>query len=367
MARPLPLSLAIALLTLGVALTPARAHQLGLSRGEYQIDGAVVRTALTFARGELATAVDGVDRDRNGRLEQAELDAAKPLLERRVIEAVRIDGDAKACPGRLEEAVLVEEDGLTVSGRYDCGEAPAQLAFDLSRMLDGLIEGHRHVAFTSTSRVTVEHITFRGQSTFRVFNEARDVPDGDERRPRDAARAVPDRALAGLSQVVLGIVHVTFLAGLLLAGDRPRSMLAMVGAFIAGYAVTLSLTLLRIIAVPEHIASAAVALTVTYVGVENWFLTHPERRWRIALPFGAIHGLGFALGFGTVPKGGGPLADALGYHAGVLGGVFAVAVVVAPMVLVARRSLAFRDRGMKVLSAGMALAGLVWFALAVAR
>ncbi|HVY44548.1 MAG TPA: hypothetical protein VHB21_01665, partial [Minicystis sp.] len=43
---------------------PARAHQVGLSRGEYTLAGDTMTAELTFARGELSSAV--ADLDKNG-------------------------------------------------------------------------------------------------------------------------------------------------------------------------------------------------------------------------------------------------------------------------------------------------------------
>jgi hypothetical protein len=106
----------------------------------------------------------------------------------------------------------------------------------------------------------------------------------------------------------------------------------------------------------------AIALSIAYIGVENWFVRSADRRWLLTLPFGLVHGFGFAgaLGEVSIPAPDVPLA--LGaFNVGVEVGQLAVLAVLLPLVLLLGRTRWFPDHGVKALSAAVALAGIVWF------
>ncbi|MEO8876474.1 MAG: hypothetical protein ABI461_12870, partial [Polyangiaceae bacterium] len=55
--------------------TDASAHQAGLSRGEYKIDGSDVAVSIIFSNTEISAAIAALDSDHDGRVSMAELDA----------------------------------------------------------------------------------------------------------------------------------------------------------------------------------------------------------------------------------------------------------------------------------------------------
>jgi hypothetical protein len=87
-----------------------------------------------------------------------------------------------------------------------------------------------------------------------------------------------------------------------------------------------------------------------------------EKRWRITFPFGLIHGFGFAGALGEIrlPRPEVPVA-LVSFNLGVEAGQLAVLAVVLPLILVARKREWFRDRGVKIISAAIAVAGVFWF------
>ena len=79
--------LCTAALTLTIVAT-ASAHTVGISKGEYRVDGANIDATLVFARQELLEAVTGLDANRDGALSESELwharagiDAELPAIE----------------------------------------------------------------------------------------------------------------------------------------------------------------------------------------------------------------------------------------------------------------------------------------------
>ena len=91
-------------------------------------------------------------------------------------------------------------------------------------------------------------------------------------------------------------------------------------------------------------------------------MKNAEKRWRITFPFGLVHGFGFAGALQEIalPRAKVPVALVL-FNLGVEAGQLAVLAIVLPIVLLARRRPLFADKGVKVLSAAIVIAGLVWF------
>ena len=75
--RGLSHALPIALLALAIAPS-CRAHRVGISRGDYRLEGADVRVELSFARAELGDALPEVDVRHSGLVCPGSFGAATP-------------------------------------------------------------------------------------------------------------------------------------------------------------------------------------------------------------------------------------------------------------------------------------------------
>ena len=62
----------------------------------------------------------------------------------------------------------------------------------------------------------------------------------------------------------------------------------------ANTTVTLSLAALNVVVIPSTIVEPAIAASIVYVAMENFFTRDIDGRWRVAFAFGLIHGFGFA-------------------------------------------------------------------------
>ena len=60
------------------------------------------------------------------------------------------------------------------------------------------------------------------------------------------------------------------------------------------HSITLSMAVLGVVTPPSAWVEAAIAASIVYVAVENFFVRDVGRRWRITFVFGLIHGFGFA-------------------------------------------------------------------------
>lgn len=368
--------LALGLAVLGlVTLSAARAdaHAIGLSTGEYTAKGESVTVKLAFARGEVASVLPNLDENRDGHVTAFEVDSAKKDLETKVLGRLHVTQGGAACAPVLLGAALTEQDGLSIDGRFDC--AAKDKAFDVDvTLLDDLSHGHRHVA-RAVGATTRDEVLYKGHSTFSLTSSP-DAAGGTAPPPGAGAAPAPATEHGssawsffkmGIEHILTGYDHLVFLFGLVLLRARVKELLAVVTAFTVAHSITLGIATLGIFSPSPKFVEPAIALSIAYVGIENFFVKDASKRWRITFPFGLIHGFGFAGALAEVnlPRAEVPVALVtfnLGVEAGQL---FAMSLVV-PMVMLIRQKEWFEPKGVRVLSGAVALAGGIWFVMRVA-
>jgi hydrogenase/urease accessory protein HupE len=337
----------------------ASAHAVGLSRGAYAVDANGVHVNLTFARTDVASLVPTLDSNQSGVITEAKVLVARSEIERQVLGSLHVDADGVACTPHLVSAELTEQDGLEIDGTYACPPGAKTDHFSLG-FLASLSGGHRHLVH-ATGATTIDEVGFRGQSEFSV-----PVPGSPPGQP-DAKAAGPAPSWTqflrmGVEHILTGYDHLVFLFGLVLVGGRLRAIVAVITAFTLAHSITLALATLGVWAPSPSIVEPAIALSIAYVGVENFFVKTAERRWRITFPFGLVHGFGFAGALKEIglPRAQVPEALVL-FNLGVEMGQLAVLAVVLPMIYRLRKHEWFRERGVKVLSGAVVVAGVSWF------
>ena len=332
---------------------PAAAHTVGVSRGDYRVSGTGLEAELTFARPELEGAVPGLDENGDGVLTAAEVLAGRPPLAGLLARGLEVRSGSRACDGGFAGAELTEQDGLALRAAYRCpGSGAMSVRLGL---LESLSLGHRHIATATTERGgTVRAVLYETSPELRL--EA----DGNGSVAFQLFRM-------GIQHILTGYDHLLFLLGLILVGGRLRPLLVVVTAFTVAHSLTLGLAALGLWAPSPRLVEPAIALSIAYVGIENWFVRDARRRWLITFPFGLVHGFGFAGALREIalPSGQIPLALA-SFNVGVEAGQLAVLALVLPAILWLGRRSWFADRGVRTVSTAIALAGLVWFVQRVA-
>jgi hydrogenase/urease accessory protein HupE len=169
----------------------------------------------------------------------------------------------------------------------------------------------------------------------------------------------------GVEHIWTGYDHLLFLFGLLVVCRTFRSIVAIITCFTLAHSLTLALATLNVVNLPSRWVEPLIAASIVFVGVENLVRRgeEPKGRWALTFAFGLIHGFGFAsvlrdLGVGQ--GGRGLLVPLFTFNLGVEVGQVAVAAVVLPIVWRLRKNEIFLRRGVPVLSAVVALAGLYW-------
>ena len=344
------------LLALGLLLLTAdlAAHAIGVSQGRYVIDGESLQVEIGMARGELLVALPTLDTDADGELAADELEAGHSDVLDALGTGVIVQRDGRACRHAPAAAALSEADGVTLSLRYTCDAAQGTWQA-LWPWLDRLTLGHRHLA-------TV--VGTHGHSQFVLHA-------GDAQWQLDAGDATTDRGFLGMvaygvEHILTGYDHLLFVLGLMLLGGRRRDLFYTVTAFTAAHSVTLAAASLQWYAPSADLVEPLIALTIAWVGIENWMKVDASRRWRLSLVFGLVHGFGFAgaLGEAAIPAERIP-SSLLAFNLGVEAGQLAVLALALPALYGLRR-LRFASQGVYALNGAIVLAGLGWFVQRVA-
>ena len=337
-------------LALATTLAPSLsfAHEVGLSQGTYRQDGRAFVVELSLATKELLRAVE-LDRNDDGVLGADELEAGRAALELVIIKPLKLDGGAGPCPGALTRAALLQEDGVTVNARFECAAIGALATFDVG-FLSALPHGHRHIAQSFAGGSAVETVLFSANA--RLMLSADQV---------QASPSIWAMVIIGLEHIVFGWDHLVFLLGLILVGGTLRAMLVVVTAFTVAHSITLGVMSLGVWSPPGAIVEALIAASIVYVGVENFFVKTVEGRWRITLPFGLIHGFGFA---GALAEIGLPkdriLPMLLSFNIGVELGQVAILLLVLPFMMKLWTQAWFMKHAVKALNGMIIAAGLFW-------
>jgi hydrogenase/urease accessory protein HupE len=331
------LALGWALALAGIARF-AHAHAVGLSSGEYAVNGSVVAARLVFAQADAA----GLD--------------ARVLLR-----GIVVSSDGKPCAGAIDEIGAAQPAGTAYKARFIC-DPPRQRIEVRAAFFDRLPEGHRHAIRLQQGPRSVEDILYRRHDTLTLAAD-----DGPSRGTPSAVAGMGGLLRMGLEHILTGYDHLLFLLGLVLVGGRLRSILAVVTAFTVAHSITLGAAALGVWVPPAGIVEPAIAASIAYVGVENLFVRDARGRWRVTFPFGLVHGFGFAgaLRSAAIPQSQLPAA-LFSFNLGVEVGQLAVLSVVLPALACLRRSRRFAGVS-RALSAAVIAAGAIWFVIRIAH
>lgn len=324
------------LLVPGLAL----AHGSLLSQGEYRLEAGVVRARLVFATIEAATSIEGADVDADEDLSAAELETAetRAAIERNLVGKIHVTAGGARCDAAVEGMRLVEAGGVEIDATWRCPGGASEAQVELA-LLEDLDDGHRHLVSMLGTTSSDVAIAVAGNDTFAVSGTA-----GEERNPFGLMRY-------GVQHILEGWDHLLFLFALVLVGGRLAPLIGVVTAFTVGHSLSLAIGTLGWWVPPPSWVEPLIALSIAWVGVENFFAEDASKRWRITLPFGFIHGFGFA---GVLREIGLARAEVpmalLTFNLGVEAGQIAVLAVLLPLVLWARKQAWFGSRGLHAVS-----------------
>jgi hydrogenase/urease accessory protein HupE len=321
----------------------AHAHSAGLSKAEYTVRGDVVTAELTFARADVAE-----------------------IAPSEIARAIDVRGDGQKCPGALEAATTSEQDGVDVHARYVCPTSPSHVTIDMT-LFERLPSGHVQIARGAFALgPPVDALLSRDHARL-TLDAISSLPP--PLAPTHRARFADFFAM-GIAHILTGIDHLLFLFALVLVGGRLRSIALSVTAFTVAHSITLAMATLDVWVLSARVIEPAIALSVAYVGLENFFVRDGAKRWRITFPFGLVHGFGFASALREIAIARAELPAALvGFNLGVEAGQLGVLAVLLPIVLWLRKRRWFAGArpidGVRLSSAMVVVIGAAWFAVRV--
>jgi hypothetical protein len=341
------LAIAVALVAWSRA---ASAHPVGVSLGEYALVDGRLFAGVTFARRELAGALPWLHRDEGDSV--LAFEENRERLGRWLVERLVASAPDGACRGSFD-GMRFDGDGVALAVSYECPGRAGHVDLD-ARFVAELERGHRHMAALSDGNDRRERVAT--QSRTRIsFDDA-----------ASSARPFGRLLGMGIEHILTGYDHLLFLLGLVLVGGPMRSLVGAITAFTVAHSITLAAAALGVWSPSARLVEPCIALSIAYVGVDNWFARDARGRWRVTFPFGLVHGFGFAGALRDVGLSQSEIPTALfGFNLGVEIGQLAILAIVLPLVLVAHKKVVWERIGMRACTAMIALAGIVWFVLRV--
>lgn len=165
----------------------------------------------------------------------------------------------------------------------------------------------------------------------------------------------------GVEHIFIGIDHILFLVALIVVGGRFTNLVKIVTSFTIAHSLTLAAAALGLVSPPSRLVESAIALSIVYVAVENFFVTKTDWRWLVTGFFGLVHGFGFASVLRELAPSSRELVPSLlAFNLGVELGQIVIVTLLWPVVLLISRSPRPRPIALGI-SGLVALIGLGWF------
>jgi hydrogenase/urease accessory protein HupE len=174
----------------------------------------------------------------------------------------------------------------------------------------------------------------------------------------------PKFFFAGMEHIITGYDHLCFLLAVVLWATRIWPIVKIVTAFTISHSVTLTLAALELVNLPGNWVEIAIAASIIYVALENFYTRKVDGRWKDTFAFGFIHGFGFATGLIELGVPQRAVAPALAsFNIGVEVGQIGVVLIVMPLLLSIDNYVTHGARSAKLvyaLSGVIALFGAYW-------
>jgi hydrogenase/urease accessory protein HupE len=314
----------------GAAVT-AQAHQVNLS---------TARVTLAADRSvSVEVGLKGSDADRLARTsifdaQRDQVDpalvaaSAAPIMAYIAAHIAVTGGDGKACVAGAA-ALMPDGDGVIFRNRFSCRDVEGDILY-------------RSTVLTDTDPAARQVVLIGdGDSAPQALLDATNTAVTLS-APAPSLLSTMERYLVtGIEHIFLGYDHIAFLVAVVLWARRLVPVIKIVTAFTIAHSITLSLAALNIIVIPSAVVEPAIAASIVYVAMENFFSRNIDKRWRITFAFGLVHGFGFAGALREIGLPTNAIAPALAaFNIGVEIGQVAIVSIVIPLLIALDRLLA---------------------------
>jgi hydrogenase/urease accessory protein HupE len=263
---------------------PAHAHQVNLSTARVILGGnriVAVEVALKGSDADRLAGTNVFDAQRD-QVDPARVTASAAPIVAYFDAHVAVTGpDGTPCVPRAA-ALVPDGDGVIFRSSFWCGNVTGDIVYR-STVLTATDPTARQVVLIGEGENAPQALLDAGNTTVTLS------------APAPSLSSTMQRYLAtGIEHIFGGYDHIAFLVGVVLWARRLVPVIKIVTAFTIAHSITLSLAALNIVVAPAAIVEPAIAASIVFVAVENFFSRDIDGRWRVAFVFGLIHGFGFA-------------------------------------------------------------------------
>ncbi|MBI2478742.1 MAG: HupE/UreJ family protein [Planctomycetia bacterium] len=365
-----------ALLIVAIAFTgPACAHNPDTSYARFKVTRDALESKFTYDLFTLLRLAPGLDANADRQVTAAELAALTPTVISYLRQHVRLEIDGQPADFGDAQAVTFPPDTEDAIQEKDYHEATSLIDFSFRRPLakapaDVWVRfeffpdlGEQHIVLGAIEHEGEEHeVLFRYYEPDYLYDTGYDstplpVLETSQAVPSSSPVPGPLHELTtenekssrrsnmndsrwsqlagffrlGVEHIFLGYDHILFLLSLIVV-CRFRDLVKIVTAFTVAHTITLILATLEHVQLPGRLVETAIAATIIYVAVENFWIKEDARRWMLTFAFGLIHGFGFAgvlreLGLPTF----GLVRSLVAFNIGVEAGQLAIVLILFPL------------------------------------
>jgi hydrogenase/urease accessory protein HupE len=341
------------------AMLAAQAHQVNLSTARVTLGSDRSVAVEVGLKGSDADRLAGT-RIFDGQRDQVDAAlvaaSAAPIIAY-VTEHIAVTGaDGRACvPGTA--ALVPDGDGVIFRNRFSCSDLGGDIVYRSTVLTDT----------DSTARQVV--LIGDGDNAPQALLDAANTMVTLSAPAPSLLSSMERYLITGIEHIFLGYDHIAFLLAVVLWARQLVPVIKIVTAFTIAHSITLSLATLNVVVIPSSVLEPAIAASIVYVAMENFFTRNIGGRWRVTFAFGLIHGFGFAGALREIGLPTNAVATALAaFNIGVEIGQVAIVAIVVPG-LIALDGLMALDRTKPVraatlvyaLSALITVLGSYWF------
>jgi hydrogenase/urease accessory protein HupE len=304
----------------------AEAHQLNLTTAHVELlSGRQVSVEIAFAGADIDRMTKaGVFDEKSGRVDPGKLAASSSSILNYVGgHAAVLGADGSPCAAG-EAQVAPDKDGVVIRQTWACEKVSGEILYR-STILTAEDPLARQVVMIGSGDDALQAL---------LNATATEVMISKTSGAASLVEVMRLYILTGIEHIFLGYDHVAFLVAIVLWARKVWPVFKIVTAFTLAHSITLSLAALNVVVLPGSFIEPAIAASIIFVAVENFFSRNVDGRWIVTFAFGLIHGFGFASAlqeFGLPPTAVVPALAA--FNIGVEIGQLAIVSLVVPLLV----------------------------------
>lgn len=262
------------------AASIAQAHNTQLSSAKLELSGRTATAEVDMNGRDLEVALGTQLLSAEGAVQPAVLAEAASRIGQYLTEHILLGTNDVRCELRVL-ALEPAAEHVRARAEFTCPPFSGALAY-------------KATLFTEIDPRARHMITVTGDAKrFGLLSAS--APSLEITAVRESAWAVFGRYLvAGIEHIAIGFDHIAFLLATIVWGRRFMPLVKVITAFTVAHSITLSMAVLGVVSPPSAWVEAAIAASIVYVAVENFFVRDVGRRWPLTFVFGLMHGFGFA-------------------------------------------------------------------------